>query len=158
MRTDTGMQRLHVAVDIDGAGPARVWRIVRNSARFPHLTDQVLRVRPLAGDHSASFWSVLLNGSRVEWVQREHEEPGPSLHFAQTEGDFEELRGRWTVEETDGGSRLSLTIEFHLGVDGLAPLLNPIWAQSLQAYAEALVTAIADTARRSARGEAAIDH
>jgi hypothetical protein len=46
------------------------------------------------------------------------------------------------VAETPEGCRVSLTIAFALGVDGLAPLLEPIWGQSLQAHANALLKSL----------------
>ena len=122
---------------ISGVPEDRVWAAVRN---VPALADHVLEVTTTPeGDER---WSALLNGSQVDWVQRWSPVADGRSSFEQVTGDLAELRGTWTVAET-----LSLRIEFHLGIDGLAPLLDPIWTQSFQAHADALVRAVAAAGR-----------
>jgi hypothetical protein len=112
------------------------WDVLRGD-RLPEVADHVLAVTDTpAGQH----WSVLLNGSKVDWVQRTTAADERELAFEQVNGDFAELIGTWSLDN----GKLTLTIRFHLGVDGLAPLLDPIWTQSFQAHADALVRAVAE--------------
>lgn len=112
------------------------WDVLRGD-RLPEVADHVLAVTDTpAGQH----WSVLLNGSKVDWVQRTTAADERELAFEQVSGDFAELIGTWSLDN----GKLTLTIRFHLGVDGLAPLLDPIWTQSFQAHADALVRAVAE--------------
>jgi hypothetical protein len=150
-----------------GLDAARLRSLLATGAELPALCDQVVAVgaAPGGGQH----WRVLLNGSEVEWEQTAPQGPGPEdpgsenpgpgnpgpeapdapavLSFEQTGGDLAELRGEWRL---DGGA-LALTLAFHLGVDGLAPLLDPIWTQSFQAFADALVRGVATAATPEAR-------
>ena len=137
------MPRVEASVDVAGGDVDRLWAAVRDSERYPSLAGHVLGVVRRGGQ---TEWCALLNGSRVSWVQRETTQPPRSLRFEQVHGDFAELRGRWTVDPYDHGVRLRLEVEFQLGVDGLAALLDPIWAQSLQAHAATLVHAVAGAA------------
>ncbi|MEU5693412.1 SRPBCC family protein [Actinosynnema sp. NPDC020468] len=123
---------------LDGVPEQRVWAAVRSVAEH---AGHVLAVS--ATPEGDERWSVLLNGSRVDWVQRNHPVAGGRMRFDQVSGDLAELGGTWSV--ADGV--LGLDVEFHLGVDGLAPLLDPIWAQSFQAHADALVRAVAAASR-----------
>ncbi|MFI5779558.1 type II toxin-antitoxin system RatA family toxin [Nocardia sp. NPDC051570] len=124
--------------------PARLWDVLTDSARFPHVIDHVLDVSGTPDGHEN--WTVLLNGSKVSWVQRTTLHSQQQLAFEQVTGDLAELHGTWDLLPTDGNTTLRLRIEFHLGIDGLAPLLNPIWVQSFQAYADAMVRAVAGAA------------
>jgi Polyketide cyclase / dehydrase and lipid transport len=129
---------------VTGVGRPLVWRVLADVGRLASIAGHVLDASP--APDGAQRWSVLLNGSRVDWVQRTTERPPAELRFEQVDGDFDRLRGSWTLHEHTGGTRLRLELEFHLGVDGLAPLLDPIWAQSLQAHADAMVSAVSNAA------------
>ncbi|MDM4721528.1 SRPBCC family protein [Micromonospora sp. WMMA1363] len=118
---------------------AQVWAAVRSAATLASQAPHVVDVR---ADGASTHWTVLLNGSEVAWEQRDDVGPGTVLRFTQITGDLEEMSGSWEVAEAAGGARVRLTIVFELGVDGLAPLLEPIWAQSLQAHAEALLRVV----------------
>jgi hypothetical protein len=124
---------------VDATTARRVWPLLEDGARLASLVAHVLEVAPAPA--GARRWRVLLNGSEVRWQQRAERAPG-ELRFEQTAGDLDRLRGAWTLSERDGAMRLALRIDFHLGVDGLAPLLDPIWTQSFQAHADALVNAV----------------
>jgi ribosome-associated toxin RatA of RatAB toxin-antitoxin module len=142
----SGGTTIRATAEIPGVDLARVWDVVRDSAAYPRIVDHVLAVTG-CGDGTAE-WCVLLNGGRVTWIQREHADPPGSLAFEQTRGDFDALRGRWTLRSQGSGVEVSLRVEFHLGVDGLAALLDPIWAQSFQTHADALVDAVARESTR----------
>ncbi|MEV4530661.1 SRPBCC family protein [Streptosporangium sp. NPDC049304] len=123
------------------APAAELHQIVREGTGLPALAPHVLEVEPQSD--GTARWSVLLNGSRVGWTQREATVSGQRLVFAQTQGDFDSLVVTWTFAPDCAGTRVGLSIAFHLGIDGLAPLLDPIWAQSLRAHANLLLSALA---------------
>lgn len=137
------MPTVNALAELDGARVERVWEVISDIERYPDLTDQVLEVSPCGDGHR---WVVLLNGSRVQWVQRDRATEHESLEFEQVTGDLGALRGRWTLDRSASGVTVRLRIDFHLGVDGLAHLLDPIWTQSFQAYADALTRAVAAAA------------
>lgn len=128
------------SIEIPGADVDLVWDVVSDSARFPDLAEHVKGVT--WRNSGEAEWLVGLNGSTVSWIQRESARPPRWLDFEQVDGDLDRLRGRWSLHGQTFGVRLSLKIEFELGVDGLAPLLDPIWEQSFQAHANALVRAV----------------
>jgi ribosome-associated toxin RatA of RatAB toxin-antitoxin module len=134
------MPTVNASTKIVGARIERVWHVVSDVERYPSMAGHVLEVSPDGGRHR---WVVLLNGSRVYWVQRDLPSPPWRLEFEQVTGDLDRLRGCWTLEQRGADVLLSLEIHFHLGIDGLAPLLDPIWTQSFQAHADALARAVA---------------
>lgn len=141
------MPTVNALAELDGARIERVWEMVSDVERYPDLADHVLEVSPCDAGHR---WVVLLNGSRVRWVQRDWSTEPLSLEFEQVTGDLAALRGRWTLDRSPSGVTARLRIDFHLGVGGLAHLLDPIWTQSFQAHADALTRAVlaADPVRR----------
>jgi ribosome-associated toxin RatA of RatAB toxin-antitoxin module len=141
------MPAVAATVDIPAAPIDRVWDVVYDCERYPALAEHVLEVSRRDDGHVE--WLALLNGSRVGWVQQDSAQPPQVLAFEQVDGDLDQLRGRWTLLPQPSGVRLRLDIEFHLGVDGLAALLDPMWAQSFHAHAEALTRAVARACARA---------
>ncbi|MGG2459851.1 SRPBCC family protein [Streptomyces sp. RGM 3693] len=140
------MPEIHAVTQLAGRSADEAWAIVKDARTFALDADHVVAIRELPSTnerHRSSEWTVLLNGSEVTWVQDEAAGPGLQLRFTQTAGDLEELTGEWRVEQTPAGARISLALAFELGIDGLAPLLDPIWAQSFHAHADALLRAVA---------------
>jgi Polyketide cyclase / dehydrase and lipid transport len=144
------MPAVKASAGVTGVPVDRVWVVVSDAGRFPLIAEHVLDVRREPGGEVG--WLVLLNGSRVGWVQREAAEPPTIRSFEQVRGDLDRLRGRWTLRPVPDGVRLDLEVDFHLGVDGLAALLDPIWSQAFQAHADALVGAVARAARSDEMG------
>lgn len=143
------MQVVTASAETPGADAGRLWALVSDAERMPGHCDQVVRVRrdpERTGAARHTSWTVLLNGSEVSWVQRETPHPPYQLAFTQVTGDLAELHGRWRVQPAPGRVRLELELAFQLGIDGLAPLFDPIWAQAFQAYADRLVPALARAA------------
>jgi hypothetical protein len=140
------MPEIQAETLVRGRTPDEVWALVKDSGKVASQTGHIVAVSPRSEqDKTFRFneWKVRLNGSEVTWVQREAAGPGLRLRFEQTTGDLEELSGEWAVTATPGGTRVALSIRFELGVDGLAPLLEPIWSQSFQAHADALLRSVA---------------
>jgi hypothetical protein len=139
------MPEVTASIDIADVTPDRVWRLVEDGPGMVERADRVIRVSTV--DDVETAWTVLLNGAEVDWVQRDSLDPPHRLDFVQVRGDLADLRGRWTIQPTDGGGvQLDLWLAFDLGIDGLAPLFDPIWAQAIQAYAEHLVRSIKEAA------------
>jgi Polyketide cyclase / dehydrase and lipid transport len=115
--------------------------VLAEPGRWAARADHVVAVTPTPP--GAARWEVLLNGSRCSWTQTERADGPDRWVFEQGAGDLEQLAGVWVLEPADGGTRVTLQLAVTLGVDGLAPLLDPIWTQSLQAHADALVAALA---------------
>ncbi|MFJ7626089.1 type II toxin-antitoxin system RatA family toxin [Streptomyces sp. NPDC097595] len=125
--------------------PEDVWTLVKDGSLIADRARHVVSVRPLAArdqDFRTSEWTVLLNGSAVTWTQREAAGPGPRLWFEQTAGDLESLSGAWSLAPDGAGTLVSYALDYALGVDGLAPLLEPIWSQSFRAHADELLRAL----------------
>ncbi|HET8641154.1 MAG TPA: hypothetical protein VFM37_04405 [Pseudonocardiaceae bacterium] len=113
-----------------------VRELLTDGAALSGLCDQVLAIVP---DGDGWRWCVLLNGSEVGWRLIEKARHPDRLEYIQTEGDLAALECVWLADDRG----LTLDVHFNLGVDGLAPLLDPIWGQSLHAFADAVVHAVA---------------
>ncbi|MFE7897973.1 type II toxin-antitoxin system RatA family toxin [Streptomyces sp. NPDC057424] len=139
------MPEIQAETLIEERTPEELWAIVKDSSLVASRARHVVAVSPQS-DQDKTFrineWTVLLNGSEVTWRQREAAGPGLRLRFEQTIGDLEKLSGEWSLTADGTSTRISLALDYELGVDGLAPLLEPIWSQSFQAHADELLRAL----------------
>jgi Polyketide cyclase / dehydrase and lipid transport len=114
---------------------SQVWEALRSPSAFVSTAKHVVSVRPQPGGGDA--W-VVLSGGKVRWIQ--HDEPAnDAMEFWMVDGDLEGFRGRWEARDEGGSTVVSLTMDFWLGVDGLAPLLNPVWTTLMQSHVTGLV-------------------
>lgn len=98
-----------------------------------------------------SAWKVLLQGRPLHWTERdEFDEANYVIRYKQVKGDLAKFEGDWTFVERDGGTDVTLRVDFDLGIPMLAGLLNPIATALTKKSSEALVKAIKQQAEEAA--------
>ncbi|HEY8449204.1 MAG TPA: aromatase/cyclase [Bacillota bacterium] len=127
-------------------GPrAAVYELVRNMERFPEFMDDVLSVKVLEREGNATIteWVTQLEGRRLRWKERdEFDDANYRIRYRQTEGDLKKFEGEWILEAVPEGTRVTLTIDFELGIPMFAALLEPIAKVKLRQNVEAMLAAI----------------
>jgi ribosome-associated toxin RatA of RatAB toxin-antitoxin module len=123
-----------------------VWNVMCDFEAHAGYMDDVLGIRFLdrGADTALSSWRVLLNGSELTWDERDVFTPMRRIDFDQTEGDLEVFRGFWELEPTPTGVRVSLEIEFDIGIPSLAAVLDPIGIQAIESNSRSMLAAIRD--------------
>ena len=141
------MPVVHSSLVIPHVPLHQVWDAVADFEAYPETMPDVLEVAFLdrAGDTASTSWRVLLNGSELTWTERDEFEPYERIVFDQIEGDLEVFRGEWRLRETQEGVEVALDVEFDLGIPSLAPVLDPIGTQAIQANARSMLSAIRET-------------
>jgi ribosome-associated toxin RatA of RatAB toxin-antitoxin module len=129
------------------ASPDEAWASLIDIESYHERMGNVRSVRILdclADSWRRTAWSVLLRGSTLEWVELEHlDADAQVIRFTQENGDLERFQGQWSIEPTpDGGSNVSLHVDFDIGIPLLAAMLNPIAATALQDNAETMLLAL----------------
>ncbi|MEU6483698.1 SRPBCC family protein [Streptomyces sp. NPDC046887] len=137
-----------VQVEIPIAAPPEAsWRAVVDVESYPGCMDSVRSVTVVeqsGADERTTAWSVFLKGSQLEWVEAERlDHTARRFDFHQVSGDLAHFVGHWGVRPSeDGGSLVSLTVEFDIGIPLLAEMLNPVAATALRENAEQMLHAL----------------
>ncbi|MCA1712754.1 MAG: SRPBCC family protein [Actinobacteria bacterium] len=89
-------------------------------------------------------WEVNFRNGILRWLERDEVSRADlTIAFSQTEGDVEELFGRWAVTEADDGPTvLSLSMSVDLGMPMLADFLEPVAVQALRENLVAIITGL----------------
>ncbi|MFD8498253.1 type II toxin-antitoxin system RatA family toxin [Amycolatopsis sp. NPDC059657] len=140
------MPIVYTSVDIADATLDHVWDVVCAFDRYPPLMPDVLEVNFLerSETEAVSAWRVLLNGSEMTWEERDVFVPKSRIDFEQIDGDLEVFRGSWLLSEIEGGVRVSLSLEFDMGIPSLAAVLDPIGIQAIESNSRTMLTAISE--------------
>ncbi len=140
------MPIVEVGHTIDAA-PAEAWVAVVDIESYGERMDNVRSVKitdQVSPDVRVSTWSTFLKGSILEWVEEDtldHERMRITFH--QVSGDLERFSGYWSVTPVDeGGTRITLYVDFEIGIPLLADMLNPVAATALRENALQMLTAI----------------
>ncbi|MDT0436578.1 MULTISPECIES: type II toxin-antitoxin system RatA family toxin [Streptomyces] len=137
-------------VDVDQrieVPPDTAWAAVVDVERYPDCMESVDSVvvteRP-DDRHRTTAWSVRLGGSLLHWTEAEViDHAARRFSFEQVSGDLGRFVGHWAVRaEPDGGSTVSLHVDFDIGIPLLAEMLNPVAADALRENAAQMLAAL----------------
>ncbi|MFD9811957.1 type II toxin-antitoxin system RatA family toxin [Streptomyces sp. NPDC059080] len=140
------MPRVEVELHI-AAPPDRSWAAVVDVESYPACMENVRSLTVVARNgprERTTAWSVHLKGSVLEWTEAERiDEEARRFDFHQVSGDLAHFVGHWAIRPAeDGGSLVSLHVEFDIGIPLLAEMLNPVAATALRENAEQMLTAL----------------
>ncbi|MGW1836074.1 type II toxin-antitoxin system RatA family toxin [Streptomyces sp. BBFR2] len=140
------MPRVEVEIPI-AAPPDRSWAAVVDVESYPACMANVesLTITGWTGPRErTTAWSVRLKGSVLEWTEAERlDEVARRFDFHQVSGDLAHFVGHWAIRPgDDGGSLVSLHVEFDIGIPLLAEMLNPVAATALRENAEQMLRAL----------------
>ncbi|UCM90115.1 type II toxin-antitoxin system RatA family toxin [Streptomyces marincola] len=140
------MPRVEVDLPIT-VPPDAAWAAVVDVESYPACMTSVETVTVVARPderHRTTAWSVRLEGSVLRWTEDEVIDPGARrFDFHQVSGDLGAFAGHWGVRALpDGGSLVSLHVDFDIGIPLLADMLNPVAADALRDNAAQMLDAL----------------
>ena len=109
--------------------PERAYALAKDMESYPEFMKDVvyLKVLERQGDAQVSEWHARLQGKVLKWKERDvFDDARPAITYYQTEGDLKKFEGAWTFEPVAGGTQVTLSCDFDLGIPMLAPLLDPV--------------------------------
>jgi hypothetical protein len=79
-------------------------------------------------DQAITHWEIFFRNGVLSWSERDfYDDPGTTLRFEQTEGDFDVFHGDWVIEEAgDGEVLLTFKATFDFGVPSLEAIIDPV--------------------------------
>lgn len=113
---------------VDGP-PAAAFALAKNMEDYPRFMKDVVYLKVLERDDSSqiSEWHARLQGRILRWKERDvFDETALTITYQQTEGDLKRFEGAWSFVPAGEGTKITLTVDFDLGIPMLAPLLDPV--------------------------------
>lgn len=151
-----GLIRAEVIVD---AIPEKVFALAQRVEDYPDFMPDVQEVEILKRDdltgiaHVRWVGKVEIQSIRklVRWVEESHWNlSNLSADFKLIEGDYKKYGGNWRFEKLgDGKTKLSLEIDFDLGLPLVGPLINKLIDKLMLTNCQGMLDAIKNRVEKS---------
>ena len=150
------MPYVETTIVVDAAA-RDVYELAKDMERFPAFMPDVESVVILERDGASivSRWKTLVEEAPIEWTERDDfDDVALRVDYKLIEGDLETFEGSWTFEPGEGGTRVTLGVEYDFGVPTLAELIGPTLHRKVRENSEMMLAALkreAETAARAVR-------
>ncbi len=110
--------------------PERAYRLAQDMESYPKFMKDVISLKVIERDGSiqVSEWVGRLQGKPLRWTERdEFDDERHTITYHQIAGDLKKFEGQWRFEpEGQGQTRISLSVDFDLGIPMISGLLDPV--------------------------------
>jgi coenzyme Q-binding protein COQ10 len=131
-------------IEID-APAAAIYELAKVQERFPDFMPDVETIVVLERhpDRTITRWKTLVEDAPIEWTEEDRfDDAALRIDYALIEGDLDTFEGAWTFVETNGVTRVVLTVEYDFGVPTLAELIGPTLQKKVRENSEMMLAAL----------------
>ncbi len=148
------MPFIETSVIIPDGDKSKIWEMVKAVEGYTLFMEDVESIEVLEENAEENWqiskWVTRLEGRRMEWTEKDvWDDDTMNLTYHQIEGDLSKFEGEWVVVDTEDGVKVTLTVDFDLGIPMFASLLNPIAKILVQKNSRAMLAAIKGQATKA---------
>lgn len=136
----------YIECSVFARGDARAaYEIATNMEDYPKFMENLDKVTVVErGDgYTITDWVAKVDGKDFKWQEKDIFDPeNMKITYKLTAGDLQKFEGEWRFEPVEEGVKITLTVDFEMGIPMLAGLLNPIAKKKLKSNSEAMLEAI----------------
>lgn len=114
---------------VDGP-PERAYHLAQDMESYPKFMKDVISLKVLERDGcvQVSEWVGRLQGKPLRWTERDaFDDERHTITYHQIAGDLKKFEGQWRFEPAgQGQTRISLSVDFDLGIPMISGLLDPV--------------------------------
>jgi ribosome-associated toxin RatA of RatAB toxin-antitoxin module len=111
------------------APKGQLYEILKDMEKYPQFMKDLKSVKVLERHANTTLteWETKIMGNKIKWVERDiFDDDNQHIRYHQHSGDLHKFEGEWILQEGENGTRVTLTVDFEIGVPMLAGLLNPV--------------------------------
>lgn len=124
------------------SSPQAVYDLAKEMERYPDFMPDVesITVVERGADRTVTEWVTNVEGIPICWKEEDiFDDAATTISYRLIEGDLDKFEGAWTFEPKDGGTRVTLTVDFDFGMPTLADLLGPILKVKVEENSEMML-------------------
>jgi len=106
-----------------------VYELAKDMEKFPEFMQDVKEVKLIKREKNKTVteWVTDLDGIPINWIEEEDfDEEICLIKYKLIEGDLDKFEGVWKFEKIPEGTKVTLTVDFDLGMPNLEELLGPV--------------------------------
>lgn len=145
------MPYIECVIDVYGS-PAEAYEIAKNMEEYPKFMENLEYVKILErGDgYTITDWLAKVDGRDFKWQEKDvFDDANFTITYKQTAGDLKKFEGQWSFVQQGDITRITLTVDFEMGIPVLAALLNPILKKKVKSNSDAMLEAIKKKVERA---------
>lgn len=124
---------------------SEVYEILKEMEKYPQFMKDLKSVKVLErhANTTVTQWETKIMGNTIKWVEKDiFDDENHHISYHQQSGDLHKFEGEWILKEEPGGTRVTLTVDFEIGVPMLAGLLNPVAKLMIKDNCENMLNAL----------------
>lgn len=129
------------------------WKIISDYSRYEEFMENVDKVNILERSASVgkSEWFVTVEEAPLKWIERDYYDvDNYELRFESIDGDFENINGRWKVEDFQNeGIKIYFSIDYNLGIPVIEEVLGHILREKMKTNIDSMIHAIKEELTRT---------
>lgn len=106
-----------------------IYELAKDMESYPRFAPDVDSVKVIdrGPGYTVTAWQARLQGKPFRWTERdEFDDQTPGIRYRQVDGDLKRFEGEWRFEAQGEDCKVTLTVDFELGIPMFAAMLNPI--------------------------------
>jgi coenzyme Q-binding protein COQ10 len=127
------------------APKVQLYEILKDMEKYPEFMKDLKSVTVLERNENTTLtaWETVLVGRTIKWVEKDIFDDGNQhIRYQQVSGDLQKFEGEWILTEADGGTKVTLTVDFEFGIPMVAGLLNPVAKLMIKENSENMLAAL----------------
>lgn len=122
-----------------------LYGILKDMEKYPQFMKDLKSVKVLERHENTTLteWETTIMGNKIKWVEKDiFDDANHHIRYHQKSGDLHKFEGEWILTEIDQGTRVTLTVDFEIGVPMLAGLINPVAKLMIKDNCENMLNAL----------------
>lgn len=122
------MPQVEASVVVQGT-PQSVYALAKDMESYPEFMEDVVSIKVIerSPGRTITDWHAKLQGKPMRWKEEDlFDDETPHIRYQQVSGDLKKFEGDWFFDAAEGGTKVTLTVDFELGIPMFAAMLNPV--------------------------------
>lgn len=138
------MTYIESSISISGK-PEEVYSLASDMEKYPQYMPDVESVKILKRESHRTIteWATNVEGTSIIWKEEDlfHDEER-RICYRLIEGDLEKFEGEWRFMPVDGGTLVTLSVDYDFGIPSLTELIGPTLELKVRQNSEMMLQAM----------------
>lgn len=124
---------------------SKVYELAKEMEKYSSYMPDVQSVKVIKrdGNKTVTDWTTSVEGTPICWKEEDiFDDQAKRIDYKLIEGDLDKFEGMWKFEETEEGTKVTLTVDFDFGMPTLAELLGPILEEKVKENSAMMLKAV----------------
>ncbi|WP_408956003.1 type II toxin-antitoxin system RatA family toxin [Natroniella sp. ANB-PHB2] len=132
----------------------QAYQLAKDMESYPEFMPNVININVVkqCENETITSWVTEIDGKRICWKERDiFNDAEYEIIYQQLSGDLKEFNGKWKLESSSQGVKISLTVNFEFGIPMLSSLLNPLLKKKVASNSQSMLRAIKEQIESESR-------